>query len=78
QDMDVKFRVILIAILVVGSGAMIYKALTKQDSTPATVTTLPTAGAASGQTPASTPNPQSFPGVLPTSTRNQGLEDLTI
>jgi conjugal transfer pilus assembly protein TraB len=78
QDMDVKFRAALIAICVFGTGAIVYKQMTRQEPTPTTVTALPTAGATSVQPGASTQNPQSFPGVLPTSTRNQGLEDLTI
>ncbi|WP_301233217.1 TraB/VirB10 family protein [Pandoraea cepalis] len=79
QDMDPMFRALIVGVLITGSGLILYKKMTAPAPAPSTASALPTQGVAptpTGVTPAA-PAPQGFAGVLPTTSRNQGLEDLT-
>ncbi|UVA77164.1 TraB/VirB10 family protein [Pandoraea commovens] len=78
QDMPPMFRALIAAVLIGGSGYILYKKMTAPAPAPSTASALPTQGAASSPVSAqAAPAPQSFAGVLPTTSRNQGLEDLS-
>ncbi|CAE6841935.1 TraB/VirB10 family protein [Paraburkholderia aspalathi] len=82
EDMDPKFRYLLIGVTVIGTAFIIYQRIVHQVPTPSTTAALPAQVVPATAGSPSTPAPQQAGfnqtiGVLPTSPRNQGLEDLT-
>ena len=81
EDMDPKFRYLLIGVTVVGTAFIIYQRILHQTPAPSTSVALPTEIAPATSTAPGAPTPQQpgFTqnyGVLPSSPRNQGLEEL--
>ncbi len=82
DDMDPKFRYLLIGVTVIGTAFIIYQRIIHQAPAPSTAAALPAQVVPATAATPGTPAPQQ-PGfnqnisVLPTSPRNQGLEDLT-
>ncbi len=83
RDMDPKFRKLLIAVAVIGSGFIAYKSAMRQPPQPSTAAALPATPATASAAPSATAAqgaPAGFTqsvNVLPSSPRNQGLEDLS-
>ncbi len=84
RDMDPKFRNLIIAVVVVGTGFIAYRSVTQQPAQPSSAAALPAAPAGSVAAPAGAAGQaapaaftQNVNNVLPSSPRNQGLEDLT-
>lgn len=77
QDMDPKWRSILIVICVVGVIAVSWSAIAHRDSgNPVPASEAPPAAAQSGQPGGTAGSPAFSLSVVPSTNRNQGLEDL--